>query len=62
MAYMIMIELPIPGALAEYTLEEYDGVVYPVKEMCEREIDRAVRSGYLVNRSDAIIKEVEFDA
>lgn len=59
MAYMIMVELPIPGTPGEYTLEEYDGVSYPVKEICEREIDRAVRCGHLVKRTDAIIKEVE---
>lgn len=59
MGYMIMVESPIPGALGDYTIEEYDGVIYPVREMCEREIDRAVRCGYLVKRNDAIIKEVE---
>lgn len=58
MGYMIMVELPIPGEPGKYTLEEYDGVVYPVREMCDREIDRGVRSGYLVKRTDAIIKEV----
>lgn len=59
MGYMIMVELPIPGAPGEYTLEEYDGVIYPVREMCDCEIDRGVRSGYLVKRNDAIITEVE---
>ena len=61
MAYKIIVEVPLPTHRMddEYTLEEYDGVIYASKEAAERAIRKAVRLHYIKRSSYAHIEEVE---
>lgn len=64
MAYKIWVEVPLPTHRMddEYTLEEYDGVIYPSKEAAEKVVKKAVRLHHIKQSICAHIEEVELNA